>query len=122
MRSVKSLSQATKAAAQSGATLEVGGRLVNAGGAKLSVVKPTPAVEPEAPVAPTVEPAPTPAPMPVVDRAAAFQTERFTAVMHEVLQTLQVARTEPEPRPMPIAFDVERDSQGLLTRIVPVYP
>jgi hypothetical protein len=118
MRSVKNLAEATRLAAQSGATMEVAGRVVNAAGTKSAVVK--------------VEPKPEPDPMPepedkIADlvqlqtRLAATQGEAMSNMIAEVLREIQKPPAPGVPKPMPLAFDVIRDDKGLISRIVPVY-
>ncbi len=120
MRSVKNLAEATRLAAQSGATMEVAGRVVNAAGTKSAVVK----------VEPKTEPAPTPAPEPddkIADlvqlqtRLAATQGEARRNMIAEVLREIQKPPAPGVTKPMPLAFDVIRDDKGLISRIVPVY-
>jgi hypothetical protein len=122
MRTVKTLSEATRLAAQSGATMEIGGRVVNAAGTKSDVVKAEP--KPEPPPAP---PAPDPQDK-IVDlvqlqtRLAATQGEAMSNMIAEVLRELQKPAAPPgASKPMPLAFDVIRDDKGLISRIVPVY-
>lgn len=126
MRTVKSLAEATKLAAQSGASLEVGGRVINAGQTRLSVLR---------------RPEPTPAPPPVVEapkpdpfdrmaelvelqaRMAAAQGQAMTAALSDIVDRLgsqQQAKTK--TRRKPVSFAVERDPvTGLASRLVPTY-
>ena len=113
----KSLSEATRAAVDAGATLDVGGRLINAGGARgatAQAVKPTAAMPAEEPMAPVLRLVQAQA------RATAAQGESMVTLMKRVLDA-QDSEPVTSPRPMPIAFDVERNEDGLINRIVPVY-
>lgn len=119
MRSVKTLAEATRLAAQSGATMEVGGRVVNAAGTKSEISKAEPVPSPiTAPAAPDPQDK-------MVDlvqlqtRLAAAQGEAMNRMVSEVLREIQ--KPPGTPKPMPLAFDVIRDDKGLISRIVPVY-
>ena len=58
MRPFATIADATRAAAESGASIEVGGRTINAGGARMSVVPRQTKFEDPAPVAPPQRPDP----------------------------------------------------------------
>jgi hypothetical protein len=118
--------QLTRRALALGAELEIDGRTINASRQRLAVV-PQPKKPAPAPAAPAA-PAPTPDPLagiaPLIEaqaRVASAQSESITAIMGALLAELSKPR-DGTPRPLPVAFDIERDSETtLITRIVPVY-
>ena len=126
MKTVKSIAQATRAAAQSGGTLEVGGKLINSGGAKLSVVKPEPKPDPE-----TAKPVTKPDPPDPVQPAVSPELIDAIGELRSINRTLSDAvvrsltPTEPEPQQPTrklVGIDVVRDvDSGLIQRLVPVY-
>lgn len=120
MKSVKTLAQATKLAAMQGATLDVGGRLINAQGAKLSVVRPAPKpAQPEPPAEPVAPPAPA-----AGDQLAQIVREQsqVLAALVDRLQTPALpSQPAPQPRMRPVSFTVVRDDDGYITEILPRY-
>jgi hypothetical protein len=122
MKAVKSISEATRLAAQSGATISVGGRTINSAGAKLALA-PTPP-------APTPAPAP-PAPDPferlteitrVQAQLQAVQAESVRQTMSAIVERLEAQSAPAQaPRRMPVAFDIVRDEKDRISRVVPIY-
>lgn len=107
-----------------GAELEVDGKTINASRQQLRVV-PTKAPPPATP-----EPAPAPAdPLagikPLLEaqaRVASAQSESIAGMMAALLAELSKPREAGQPRAMPIAFNLVRDTETqLLKQIVPVY-
>ena len=121
MRSVKNLAEATRLAAQSGATMEVAGRVVNASGSRTAFGKAE--VKPAPPPEPTTDPQQDKIAdlVQMQTRLAAAQGEAMNRMVSEVLRELQKPAEPGTPKPMPLAFDVIRDDKGLISRIVPVY-
>lgn len=124
MLEFKNLAEATRAAVRSGAQLDVGGRTINAAGARMQVLRPQPA-----PAAP-----PDPDPLDRVAElmrlqvtAAAEQQERLTAA----LEALARKAAEPPPPPVQaapqahralISVEVVRDPKtGRAMSLAPVY-
>jgi hypothetical protein len=129
MKSFKTLAEATRRAAESGATLDIGGRLVNAAGTRLAVV-PQPR---QAAAQPTPAPAPQPDPVDRLvelvaaqTRLAAAQGETVTRMVSEVLERLAPAPAPPAPaavaapRQVPVLFDVVWEG-GEWVRLTPTY-
>lgn len=117
MKTVRSLAEATRLAAQAGAVLEVDGRVINAGAERAPAYAPKPAA------------APPPAPDPMAGvkdlmlmqaQIGASQGDSFTAVMSRVLEVMQSMHIQPGPPRIPVAFDIVR-TDGQPTRIVPIY-
>jgi len=125
MKTVKTLADATRMAAQSGATLEVGGRMINAGGARMAVVRSMPAPEPIAPVEPQADP------MERMGELMALQS-KLVAAQGEAMQRMVAGvmdRLEAKPeaskrmkRIRPVSFDAVRDESGALMKLIPNYP
>lgn len=122
MKTVKSLAEATRLAAQAGGKLEVGGRTINAGAERAQVATTRAA----APIAPP--PPDKPDPMVAFERIVAQQAQisaeqsrNLVQVMGDLLAALQRPRDAAVPQPLPIAFDLEHDENRTLTRIVPIY-
>lgn len=120
MKTVKSLADATRLAAQAGASLEVDGRVINAGAERTAASPPKP--RPELP-----PPAPAPDPMAGIRdlmltqaQLGAAQGDSFARVMAQVLEVMQAMRVQPGPPRLPVAFDIVR-AEGQPTRIVPIY-
>jgi len=123
MKVVKSLADATRMAAQSGAVMEVGGRTVNAGGARMELVK-TPTSEPQA-VAPQAPVDPLEGVKGVMAMQAsivAAQGQQMTHMMAEVMDRMQQQAPTARPFVRPSKFMIERDEDGVMTAIIPVYP
>ncbi len=130
MKSFKSLADATRQAAATGAVLEAGGRIVNAAGTRLSVIRAPrstdPAPAPSAPLAPDratelVE---------LQARLQAQQAGAIVAALGEIVDRLQQpSQTAPSPvvtpvaapRLRPTAFAVLRDGNGEPCQLVPSY-
>lgn len=119
MKTVKSLADATRLAAQAGASLEVDGRVINAGAERAAASMPRPAPPPP--------PAPAPDPMAGIRdlmltqaQLGAAQGDSFARVMAQVLEVMQSMRAQPGPPRLPVAFDIVR-VDGQPTRIVPIY-
>lgn len=115
VKTVKSLSDATRLAAQMGARLDVGDRAINASGQRLDVRRP----RPEPPVA---EPAPAPA-MPVVappaqddaiEQAVAAATQVWGQRLAALEQRVQMLQAQLDARPSEVRFDFETDSDGAI--------
>ena len=118
MKIVKSLADATRLAAQAGASLEVEGRVSNAGAERTAASPPKPRPEP---------PPPAPDPMAGIRdlmltqaQLGAAQGDSFARVMAQVLEAMQAMRVQPGPPRLPVAFDIVR-AEGQPTRIVPIY-
>lgn len=115
--------QLTRRALRMGAELEVDGKTINASRQQLHVV-------PAKKAAPAVTaPAPPPADplagiQPLIEaqaRVASAQSESIAGIMGALLAELSKPR-DGAARPMPVAFDLVRDTETqLLKRIVPVY-
>ena len=121
MKTVRSLAHATKTAAQMGAPLEVGGRVINSSGAKLSVVKPEPKAEPAPAPAPTPAPAPDTSTLDALSHMIVLQAESQRQTMIQMLDRLQ-APPAPVAVPMrPVRFLVIRDSDAKPIALVPTY-
>lgn len=123
MRTVKSLSEATRLAAQSGASLEVGGRVINASGARMAVVKPAPAPEPVA-EPPKADPFERLADiLQLQARVAAQQSMAVAGALADVADRLQAPSEAAKTgtRRMPIEFSVIRDGTGRALALTPIY-
>jgi len=120
MKTVRTLAQATKTAAQSGAVLEVGGRLINSGGAKLSVIKPAPKAEPASSAPPPAPSAPDTTTVDALAHMIALQAEAQRKTMLDILDRLQ-APTVQAPVMRPVSFAVVRDSDGQPSVLIPRY-
>ncbi|CAB4159086.1 hypothetical protein UFOVP707_51 [uncultured Caudovirales phage] len=116
VKTVKSLSDATRLAAQMGARLDVGDRAINAGGQRLDVRRPRP--EP-----PVTEPAPAPAmPAPAVapaqddaiEQAVAAATQVWGQRLAALEQRVQMLQAQLDARPSEVRFDFETDSDGAI--------
>ncbi len=109
-----------------GAELEMDGKTINAARQQLRVV-PTKAPAPAAVAAPAAAAVPADPLVgikPLIEaqaRVASAQSESITAMLSALLGELSKPR-EGQPRAMPVAFDLVRDTETqLLKRIVPVY-
>lgn len=121
MKSVKTLAQATKLAAMQGATLDVGGRLINAQGAKLSVVRPAPKpAQPEAPAEPVAPPA-APAAEDHLAQIVREQSQVLAALVDRLQTPALPSPPAPQPRMRPVSFTVVRDDDGFIKEILPRY-
>jgi hypothetical protein len=127
MKAFKNASELTRAAAAAGATVEIGGRTINASGARMSVLpRPAPA--------PAAEPTPAPAPgnadlLEVVTlqaRLQAGQTAQVLATLGAIAQKVQEV-SGPQPmrvlrRVRPIGFRVVgRSASGEALSFEPVF-
>lgn len=124
MKTVKSLADATRMAAQLGGSLEVGGRVINSDGSKVQISKPAPSAP-----APTVhDPTPEPKkPDPMAGLLDAIQAQsRSMAVQNEAMASImsQIAERLPSPpaqKIRPRSFDVVRDDSDRIVSLSPVY-
>ena len=118
MKSVKTLAQATKLAAMQGATLDVGGRLINAQGARLSLVRPqqadTPASEPIAPPA-------APAAEAQLAQIVREQSQVLAALVDRLQTPALPSPPAPQPRMRPVSFTVVRDAESRPIALMPIY-
>lgn len=127
MRTVKSLSEATRLAAQSGASLEVGGRVINASGTRMAVARPTPAPMPE-PEPPKADPFERLADsltnvLQLHARLSAHQSLAVAEALAVVAERLQAPAeaAKPSTKRMPIEFSVVRDGAGRALALTPTY-
>lgn len=121
MKTVRSLAHATKTAAQMGAPLEVGGRVINSGGTRLSVVKPEPKAEPVAPPAPAPAPAPDTSTMDRLAHMIVLQSEAQRQTMNSMLDRLQAPPAPPPTKMRPISFAILRDDDSKPVGLAPKY-
>lgn len=124
MKTVANLADATRLAARNGATLAVGGRLVNAAGARLDVV-PRPA--PRAPEPPPAPPPDTPAPASTrderMDQLVALVAAQGRSTAEVLVQMLSKLQAPPpvKTKLRPASFAVVRDAEGMPTALSPTY-
>lgn len=124
MKTVKTLADATRMAAQSGATLEVGGRTINAGGARMAVVRSMPTPEPVAPVEPPIDPMERMGElMGLQSKLVAAQGEAMQRMVARVMDRLEAKPEAPKRmrRSRPVSVEAVRDESGLIVKLVPRY-
>ena len=125
MKTVKTLADATRMAAQSGATLEVGGRTINAGGARMAVVRSMPTPEPAAPVEPQADPMERMGElMGLQSKLVAAQGEAMQRMVARVMDRLEAKPEAPKrmTRCRPVSFEPVRDEEsGALIKLIPNY-
>lgn len=114
MKSVKSLGDLTRMALEQGASVELpGGRTINSEQAKERV--PPKQVAPKAPAPPAPAPAPAPVAQPAQDSSLAKSNEQLASALSHALTMLQQPVATPSPTKW--EFKVERDGNGLMTKI-----
>ena len=121
MKTVRSLAHATKTAAQMGAPLEVGGRVINSGGAKLSVIRPEPKATPAPLPAPTPAPAPDTSTIDALSHMLVLQAESQRQTMIQMLDRLQAPPAPPPTKMRPISFAILRDDDNKPVSLAPKY-
>jgi hypothetical protein len=136
MKSVKSIDALKRLALVSGSSASIAGRQFNEAGDRVTLVPPTPKVDPtpeplkavEIPAAPPVVP-PAPDVMPAIQGAldsiegyaanAAALSESNARVIAQVQKVLdRISSPTEAPPPCKWVFSVERDTRGLMTRVV----
>lgn len=122
MKTVATLADATRLAARTGGALEVGGKVINAGRARLDMVPRTPAPAP--PLKEVREPSPAaPARDERLDQLVALvaaQSRASADLMGQVLGKLQA----PPPvmtKMRPASFTIVRDTEGRPSALAPTY-